>query len=51
MYVLTGALTVQIGTEEHALDQGDSIYFDSGIPHSYSRRGKRACSAIVVTSV
>jgi transcriptional regulator with XRE-family HTH domain len=51
LYVLKGTLIVQIGNDEHALGQGDSIYFDSSIPHSYSRRGERACSAIVVTSV
>ena len=51
IYVLKGALSVQIGTDEHALGQGDSIYFDSSIPHSYGRGGERACSAIVVTSV
>jgi quercetin dioxygenase-like cupin family protein len=51
IYVLKGTLSVQIGTDEHALGQGDSIYFDSSIPHSYSRSGQRACSAIVVTTV
>jgi quercetin dioxygenase-like cupin family protein len=49
--VLKGTLSVQIGNDEHALGRGDSIYFDSGIPHSYSRSGHRACGAIVVTSV
>ena len=51
IYVLTGTLSVQIGTDEHALGQGDSIYFDSSIPHSYGRGGEGACNAIVVTSV
>jgi transcriptional regulator with XRE-family HTH domain len=51
IYVLKGMLNVHIGTDEHALGQGDSIYFDSSIPHSYGRGGARACSAIVVTSV
>jgi transcriptional regulator with XRE-family HTH domain len=51
IYVLKGTLSVQIGTDEHTLGQGDSIYFESSIPHSYGRGGKRACSAIVVTSV
>jgi len=51
IYVLKGTLSVQIGTDEHALGQGDSIYFDSSIPHSYGRSGERACGAIVVTSV
>lgn len=50
IYVLRGTLSVRIGTEDYALGQGDSIYFDSSIPHSYSRSGGRACSAIVVTS-
>ena len=50
IYVLKGTLSVQIGAEEHSVGPGDSIYFDSTIPHSYSRSGKRACSAIVVTS-
>jgi transcriptional regulator with XRE-family HTH domain len=51
IYVLKGALSVQIGTDEHALGTGDSIYFDSDVPHSYSRRGARTCIAIVVTAV
>jgi transcriptional regulator with XRE-family HTH domain len=51
IYVLKGTLSVQIGNDEHALGRGDSIYFDSSIPHSYSRSGERTCSAIVVTSV
>ena len=50
IYVLSGSLCIQIGADEHDLGQGDSIYFDSSIPHSYSRNGQRACSAIVVTS-
>jgi transcriptional regulator with XRE-family HTH domain len=50
IYLLKGTLIVQIGLDEHTLGQGDSIYFDSSVPHSYSRRGERACSAIVVTS-
>jgi transcriptional regulator with XRE-family HTH domain len=49
IYVLTGLLSVRIEDEEHALAAGDSIYFDSSVPHSYRRRGPRACTAIVVT--
>jgi len=41
---------VQIGNDEQVLGRGNSIYFDSSIPHSYSRSGERACSAIVVTT-
>jgi transcriptional regulator with XRE-family HTH domain len=47
--VLAGKLELQIGTEEHILDSGDSIYFDSSLPHSYRRLSAKPCSAIVVT--
>ncbi|MSO31137.1 MAG: cupin domain-containing protein [Acidobacteria bacterium] len=50
IYVLQGTLSVHIGGEEHALGQGDSVYFDSGLPHSYRRSGGGACRAIVVTT-
>src|SRR5687767_9687025 len=49
IYVLQGTLSVHIGGEEHGLGAGDSIYFDSSVPHGYRRDGGRACSAIVVT--
>jgi mannose-6-phosphate isomerase-like protein (cupin superfamily) len=50
IYVLKGTLRLQIGTAEHTLGQGDAIYFDSSIPHSYARSGARPCGAIVVTA-
>ena len=51
IYVLKGTLSLQIGSDEHPIGQGDSIYFDSSVAHSYGRHGDRACSAIVVTTV
>lgn len=48
--VLRGKLEMRIGTEEHVLDAGDSIYFDSSAPHSYRRASDKPCSAIVVTT-
>jgi transcriptional regulator with XRE-family HTH domain len=50
IYVLRGALGVRVGEEEHALGRGDAMYFDSTVPHGYRRRGRGACSAIVVTA-
>jgi transcriptional regulator with XRE-family HTH domain len=50
IYVLQGTLSVHMGGDEHALDAGDSMYFDSSVPHAYRRSGGRMCSAIVVTS-
>ena len=36
--------------EEHALEAGDSIYFDATVPHAYRRSKGRACRAVVVTA-
>jgi transcriptional regulator with XRE-family HTH domain len=48
--VLQGKLELHIGAEEHVLEKGDSIYFDSSQPHSYRRVSRNACGAIVVTA-
>ena len=47
--VLRGKLELHIGTEDHILESGDSIYFDSSLPHSYRRVSQKPCSAIVIT--
>ena len=48
--VLQGTLEMRIGTEEYTLDAGDSIYFDSTVPHSYRRVSSKLCAAIVVSA-
>jgi transcriptional regulator with XRE-family HTH domain len=50
LYVMRGTLALRIREEEHLLAAGDSIYFDSSLPHSYRRHGRQPCAAIVVTS-
>ncbi|MDP2391594.1 MAG: cupin domain-containing protein, partial [Acidobacteriota bacterium] len=50
IHVLKGALTLRLGDEVHELGEGDSMYFDSAQPHSYTRLGARPCEAIVVTA-
>jgi len=50
IYVLKGKLALKIGDGQEALDAGDSLYFDSQLPHGYSRLGSKPCSAIVVTA-
>lgn len=49
LYVLHGTLAVHVGEDTHELHAGDSMYFDSGVPHAYRRVGRRPCSAVVVT--
>ncbi len=50
IYALEGTLSVHIEGVEYALAAGDSMYFDSSLPHGYRRSGGRTCSAVVVTS-
>ena len=48
--VMSGILSVHMNGDEHALEAGDAIYFDSTVPHAYRRSGGRQCSAVVVTA-
>ncbi len=50
IYVIDGTLSVHMSGEEHALEAGDSIYFDASIPHAYRRSAGRRCRAVVVTA-
>lgn len=49
LYVITGKLEMHTGDEGHELSEGDAIYFDSTVPHSYRRIGTKRTTAIVVT--
>ena len=48
--VLRGTLQMRVGSEEYVLESGDSIYFDSSVPHSYRRLSQKGCVAIVITT-
>lgn len=49
LHVLGGRVVLTIAGHEHALDPGDSIYFDATQPHAYRRSGTARASALVVT--
>ena len=49
LYVLDGELELRHGDQECVLEPGDSVYFDSGTPHSYQCAGKRPAKVIIVT--
>ena len=49
LYLLSGDLTMKVASDQYELEAGDSIYFDSGLQHSYRRTGKRPCHAVIVT--
>lgn len=50
VYVIEGAVAVTVGGDVHTLQDGDAMYFDSTVPHSYRRDGRKRSRAIVVTS-
>lgn len=50
IFVLKGRLALKVGRETEFLDAGDSLHFDSHLPHGYNRSGTKSCSALVVTA-
>ncbi|HZQ70209.1 MAG TPA: XRE family transcriptional regulator [Terriglobales bacterium] len=50
LYLFKGELILTIGSTEYQLQEGDSIYFDSAVLHSYCKVGKGSTSAIIVTA-
>jgi len=49
LYLISGNLVVKIGSFEYELAEGDCIYFDSGVQHSYRRKSKQPCTGLTVT--
>lgn len=50
VYVLSGNLVITIGSEPQRLSAGDSLYFDSNVPHTYWKADEDPCSALIVTT-
>ncbi len=50
LHVLEGTLQVCYQDDEYTLQTGDSVYFDSGVPHSYRGLGPGVCKAVVITT-
>lgn len=48
IYILSGKLEIRAGEDLHELSEGDAIYFDSGVSHSYRRIGAKRTTALVV---
>lgn len=44
--VIKGRLMVKMKDREYILEEGDSIYFDSTIPHKYINIGEEVCESI-----
>jgi quercetin dioxygenase-like cupin family protein/DNA-binding XRE family transcriptional regulator len=50
VFVVRGQLVVNLDGEDVTLSEGDSMYFDSGFPHSYRKNGPSPCAAVVVVT-
>ena len=48
--VVKGSLSLHVGADQYTLATGDSVYFDSSVPHGYRRATGRTCSAVVITA-
>ncbi|HTR03964.1 MAG TPA: cupin domain-containing protein [Thermoanaerobaculia bacterium] len=49
LYLLKGRLALRVAGEDHLLDGGDSVYFNSTRPHSYRSVGDKPCAGLVVS--
>ncbi len=49
-YGLTGTVQLTLGEEIHVLEPGDSVYFDSSIPHRWTVIGNTSASGIWITN-
>ena len=48
LLTLEGVLTVHVGEETLELHEGDSLYFDSSIPHRLSNEGQGGCKFYLI---
>ena len=48
IYVLEGAMEVRLGEEIHILEPGDSIYYDSTVPHLVKCHGDKRTKIVAV---
>jgi transcriptional regulator with XRE-family HTH domain len=49
LYVVSGKVELRTQEGSHELAEGDSVYFDSSVPHGYRRIGVKRATALVVT--
>jgi mannose-6-phosphate isomerase-like protein (cupin superfamily) len=49
LYLLEGEMELRHGEQRCMLEEGDAVYFDASVPHSYQCAGKKPAGAIIVT--
>lgn len=50
LYMIRGRIDLIIGSDVHALNAGDAMYFDAGVRHGYRRAGRQPSTAVIVTA-
>jgi transcriptional regulator with XRE-family HTH domain len=50
LYLISGRLELTAGETPHELGEGDAVYFDANVPHSYRKIGDSRATALVVTT-
>jgi transcriptional regulator with XRE-family HTH domain len=50
IYVLRGQIEVCVADDAVELGEGDAMYFDSSVAHSYAQKGRSTAAAIVVVT-
>lgn len=50
LFLVCGEMTIRVAGDDFALNEGDAIYFDSSVPHTYRRTSKGPCRALVITT-
>ena len=50
IYVISGAIAIEIHDKEHELNSGDAMYFDAGFPHTYKCLGQERANVVVVAT-
>ncbi|ATW25447.1 helix-turn-helix domain-containing protein [Candidatus Formimonas warabiya] len=48
--VLKGKVEAQLGSKNHTLNKGDTIYYDSLLPHTFVNTGKGTAEILVIIS-
>jgi quercetin dioxygenase-like cupin family protein len=48
VYVLAGHVEVSVGDHRNTLEEGDTLHFNSGIPHHIRNIGKKEAELLVV---
>jgi transcriptional regulator with XRE-family HTH domain len=49
-YVLEGTIEITVGTKAHLLEEGDSIFFPSELPHGYRNPGSKVARILWINT-